>query len=118
MNSESKYYINAILLKNCSYSNAANELLKNHKIKNKIEVVTSENKEKFKLENYNTYPQIFLKKEYSNDSLLLGGYSDLNEFVNTFKNSKYDENNITQFRNKYNWWSKKAVLRFIELINK
>ena len=118
MNSESKYYINAILLKDCSYSNAAGELLKNYKIKNKIEVVTSENKEKFKLENYDTYPQIFLKKEYSNDSLLLGGYSDLNEFVNTFKNNKYDENNITQFRNKYNWWSKKAVLRFIELINK
>ena len=61
MNSESKYYINAILLKDCSYSNAAGELLKNYKIKNKIEVVTSENKEKFKLENYDTYPQIFLK---------------------------------------------------------
>ena len=60
---ESKYYIYAILLKGCSYSNAALELLKNHNIKNQIEIVTFENKEKFKLENYSTYPQIFLKKE-------------------------------------------------------
>jgi hypothetical protein len=37
----SQYYIYAILLKNCSYSNAAYELLKNHKIKNQIKIVNS-----------------------------------------------------------------------------
>lgn len=113
----SKYYIYAVLLEGCSYSKAAFELLQNHKIKNKIKIVTFENKEKFKLENYSTYPQIFLKKEKTIDSLFLGGYSDLNELINTFKNNNYDENNIILFINKYNWWSKKAILRCIELIN-
>lgn len=117
MISNSKYYIYAILLKGCSYSNAAYDLLENHKIKKQLEIVTPENKEKFKLENYSTYPQIFLKKNNAVDSLFLGGYSDLNNFITTFKNNKYDENNIIQFKNKYNWWSKKAILRMIELIN-
>jgi glutaredoxin len=113
----SKYYIYAILLKGCSYSNRALDLLLSNNIKHKIESVEYVNKEKFKMENYNTFPQIFLKKDNSIESLFLGGYSDLNEFINTFKNNKYSEDNINKFQNKYNWWSKKAVLRTIKLIN-
>jgi glutaredoxin len=112
------YYIYAVLLKGCPYSNNALELLKNYKIKYIVKIVTSKNKEKFKMENYNTFPQIFLKKEGSIDSLFLGGYSDLNYFINTFKNNlKNLDYNITIFQNKYLWWSRKAVLRFIQLIN-
>ena len=113
----SKYYIYAILLKGCSYSNKAYELLLNHKIKHKLEIVEDSNKEKFKMENYNTFPQLFLKKNDSIESLFLGGFNDLNEFINTFKNNQYNEENINNFQNKYNWWSKKAVLRSIQLIN-
>ena len=113
----SKYYFHAVLLKNCKYSNAASELLNNNNIKNQVQIVNSSNKEKFKLKNYKTFPQIFLKKEDSKESLFLGGYSDLNDFVKTFKNQSYDEKNILEFKNKYNWWSKKAILRSIELIN-
>jgi glutaredoxin len=117
MSSKSKYYFYAILLKGCPYSTSASELLNNNNIKNKVEIINSKNKGKFKLENYNTFPQIFLKRDNSNESLFLGGYSDLNEFFKIFKNKKYNENNIIQFQNKYNWWSKKAILRSIELIN-
>jgi len=113
----SKYYIYAILLKECSYSNSAYDLLVSHNIKHKIERIDYVNKEKFKMENYDTFPQIVLKKEDSIDSLFLGGYSDLNEFINTFKNNKYNQENINKFQNKYNWWSKKAVLRSIQLVN-
>ena len=118
MSSESKYYIHAVLLDDCSYSNKALELLQSNGIKNKIQRVNNKNKRKFKLSNYDTYPQIFLKKEESFDSLLLGGYSDLNEFINIFKHTKYNDEIINKFQVKYNWWSKKAILRLIQLINK
>jgi hypothetical protein len=112
------YYIYAILLDGCSYSNNALEIFKTYKIKHQVQIVTLENKEKFKIKNYDTYPQIFLKKEGSIDSLFLGGYSDLNNFINTFKNNNKDlDNNIKIFQYQYNWWSKKAVLRLIQLIN-
>jgi len=113
----SKYYIYAFLLKGCPYSNKAYELLLSNKINHLIETVTSDNKEKFKMENYSTFPQIFLKKEGSIESLFLGGYSDLNEFINTFKNNQYNKENVNKFQNKYNWWSRKAILRSIQLIN-
>ena len=112
----SNYYIHAILLKDCPYSDKAYELLKKYNIKNKIYIIDYSNKEKYRMENYLTYPQIFLKKDGAHDSLFLGGYRDLNNFINTFKN-KYNEDDVKNFQNKYEW-SKKAVLRFIELILK
>ena len=112
----SNYYIFAVLLQGCPYSNKAHVLLKINNIKHQVEIVTSENKEKFKMENFSTFPQIFLKKEGSIDSLFLGGCSDLENFINTFKNNEYNNANIDIFKNKYNW-SRKAILRFIQLIN-
>jgi glutaredoxin len=117
MSFKSNYYFYSVLLDGCYYSNLAAKLLEKHDIKNKIQVVNSENKEKFKLENYKTFPQIFLKKEGSNESLFLGGYTDLDHFIKTFKNKKFNDQNIENFTRKYNWWSKKAILRSIELIN-
>ena len=112
----SNYYLHAILLKDCPYSNKAHDLIKKYKIKNTINIVDESNKEKFKMENYFTYPQIFLKKDESNSSLFLGGYSDLNNFIDTFKN-KYNDIDVRVIQDKYKW-SKKAVLRLIELIVK
>ena len=115
----SNYYIYAILLKGCPYSDKALNLLKTNNIKREIITITSENKEKFKMENYYTYPQIFFKKDDSIDSLFLGGYSDLQKCIDIFKNSNTEnfENNIKDFQNNYNWWSRKAILRLIQLIN-
>ena len=45
----SDYYIYAVLLHGCSYSNNAQQLLKNYKIKHIIKIITLENKEKFKI---------------------------------------------------------------------
>ena len=117
MTFKSNYYFQSILLEGCYYSKLAAELLDKHKIKNKAKVVNSENKEKFKLDNHKTFPQIFLKREGSNESLFLGGYTDLEHFIKTFKNKEYNDENIINFTKKYNWWSKKAILRSIELIN-
>ena len=113
----SNYYIFAVLLENCPYSNNARQLLETNNINHEIQTIKYEDKEKFKLENYDFYPQIFLKKKNSMDSLFLGGYNDLNIFINTFRNNSYNDDNINKFNNKYFWWSKKATLRFIQLVN-
>jgi hypothetical protein len=112
-----KYFIKAILLEGCSYSSAAYELIKNHHLPVDITWVEQINKENFKNENINTFPQIYLKKINSNGNLLLGGYQELNNFVETFLGKKYSDDNINNFMIQSKW-SKKSTLRLIQLINK
>jgi glutaredoxin len=111
------YYLFVVTLEDCPYSMAAIDLLNSFKIKYKHLKVNRNEKEKFKTVEINTFPQIYLKKNKTNDSLLLGGYSNLKEFVDTFINQKYDEKKILQFQNKYLLWHKKPILRLIEIIN-
>ena len=58
----------------------------NHGVKQKI---NQEEKSKYVTSEINTFPQVYLKKNKTNDSLLLGGYTNLNEFCDLFKNKKY-----------------------------
>jgi glutaredoxin len=110
------YYIKAIILKNCPHSIKAVNLLQSHKIESNIEYIDSIEKEMYKNNNINTFPQIYLKKYNSKGNLLLGGFDNLNDFIKTFKNTNYNENDITNFMKKTNW-SIKATNRLIELIN-
>jgi hypothetical protein len=110
------YHIKAILLMNCPYSEAASELINLYKIPNKTTWVNQNNKENFKTELINTFPQIYLNKYNTNNNLLLGGYDDLKSFIDIFKNKPLSDNDINKFMMKYKW-SKKATLRFIQLIN-
>jgi len=110
------YYLFIVVLENCPYSISAIELLNSFKIKYKILNVKRTDKEKYKTNEIDTYPQIYLKKTPSNDSLLLGGYSNLKEFIDTFINKEYNEKNITIFNKKY-LWNKKAILRLIEILH-
>ena len=110
------YYVKAILLQNCPYSIAAQQLLNNFKIPHQITHITENEKITFKNDSIDTFPQIFLRKYNTNGNLLLGGYDDLNYFVQTFKGKKLSDENINKFMAKYKW-SKKATLRFIQLIN-
>ena len=113
----SKYYINAIILDGCGYSKAANDLLdKYSNIKKKYVFVNYDEKDKYKTELIQTFPQIYLKKENSNNNLLLGGYSELQNFINTFY-GKYNDKQIDEFMGLNPRWSKKGTLRLIELIN-
>ena len=112
-----KYYLKVILLENCSYSIKAYDLLKKYKlIKNSIIWVNQSNKEKFKTDNIQTFPQIYLKQKKSNIKLLLGGYDELLDIINTFYNKVISDNDIIKWINKLNW-SKKYLLRLIQLIN-
>jgi hypothetical protein len=113
----SKYYINAIILNNCGYSKAAKELLDKYpNIKKQYVFVNYEEKDKYKTDLIQTFPQIYLKKENTMNSLLLGGYTELQNFINTFYD-KYSENDINKFMEINPRWSKKGTLRLIELIN-
>jgi glutaredoxin len=112
----SKYYFHVIALTRCSYSMKTIELLDKFKIKYTVQYVEEHNKEKFKLENYFTFPQIFLRKYNSVESLFFGGYSDLENLIKTFKNKKYNQTDIDKFKEKYKQLSNIAVLKLILLI--
>jgi hypothetical protein len=112
----SNYFIKGILLEGCSYSIAANNLIQIHNIPKQITWISPSEKLKYKTEQIDTFPQIYLNKFNTKGNLLLGGYTDLSEFINTFKNQKLNDDSINQFMSKYKW-SKKSVLRFIQLIN-
>ena len=112
----SDYYIKSVLLDGCPYSIAAKDLLTTHNIYSNIINVTNYNKNEFKTNIINTFPQIYLCKTGNNGTQLLGGYDDLFSFISNFKGKKYNEQNINNFMNKYSW-SKKATLRMIQLIN-
>ncbi len=112
----SNYFIKGILLEGCSYSIAADNLIKIHNIPSQITWVSQSEKLTYKTDQINTFPQIYLNKFNTKGNLLLGGYSDLLDFIDTFKNQKFNDEKVNQFINKYKW-SKKSVLRFIQLIN-
>jgi glutaredoxin len=115
----SKYHLFVIVLKNCPYGNAALKLLEEKNCKNKIiKNITHEDKDMYKTSLIDTFPQIYLKKNDSKDSLLLGGYSDLKEVYDNFYNLNYDESKekINKFIEEKKW-AKKSTLRLITLIN-
>lgn len=112
----SNYYLHLILLKDCHHSLNSFETVNNLKIKNESKWISTEEEKEMYKENYPTFPQIYLKKENSNGSLLLGGNDDLQKFIGLFYKQKYNNKYIDNFMDKSKW-SKKATLRMIELIN-
>jgi glutaredoxin-related protein len=109
------YYLIAIILKGCGYSDDAVSLIKNYNIPAKIVNITYAEKDKFKSDKISTFPQIYLARNDAKGTLLIGGYHDLYDVVTTFYKKKVN-NNIDIFMKKYNW-SRKGTLRLIELIN-
>lgn len=111
------YYLKVIVLENCAYSIAARELLKSQNIKHKLVIVSQNEKNKFKTDNINTFPQVYLNKKHTKGNLLLGGFNDLNNAFIEFKSQKISDNKINEFMKKYSW-EKKSTLRLIQLFNK
>jgi glutaredoxin len=110
------YYIKAILLDNCSYSIAAKQMLDNFKIPYKYTIIYGNEKNNHVNDMIDTFPQLYLRKHNTFGNLLIGGYDDMNHFIQTFKSQQLNDENIKKFMDKYKW-SKKATLRFIQLIN-
>ena len=112
------YYLHSVILENCPYSNLAYKLLSEHpSIKTTFTIVNDINKDNYKTDDIKTFPQIYLKRYNKNGSLLIEGYTKLKELFDLFYNKIYSEENITKFINNNNKWSRKSLLRFINLIN-
>ena len=111
-----EYHLKIISLENCPYSQSAKELVKNYSISNEIINITRDEKDKFKTNKIQSFPQIYLKKYSRVGDLLLGGYDDLKNVMDEFYKKSYDKNKVDNFIKKYNW-GKKSVLRLIQLIN-
>jgi hypothetical protein len=110
------YFLKMILLEGCKYSIAAHDLTQTHQLPCQITWINQADKELFKNEKIQTFPQIYLNRFDSKGNLLLGGYDDLKSFYDTFKATKLDDSNINNFMQKSKW-SKKSTLRLIQLIN-
>ena len=109
------YYLHLVILENCPYSIAAKEFLENHlHIKTKITSVNHTNKENYKTDEIKTFPQIYLKKNNKQGSLLIGGYTEFKNLFNKYYKINYSKDKIELINNK---WSKRALLNFIILIN-
>jgi len=111
------YYLKVISLEGCPYSEAANNLVKNNNIRSEIVIVKHSEKEKFKTDEINTFPQIYLKKRNSSGNQLIGGYTDIKSYYDLIHSSKNDleiiKNKIKE-DNKY--LSDRSILRLIELL--
>ena len=113
----SNYYLYCVILEDCPFSIEAKKLLDSHnKFKKEINIIKYNDKEKYKTELINTFPQIYLKKYGSKGSQLIGGYTDIQYIFNKFY-GKYNNNEVESFLTNNKSWSKKGFLRLIELIN-
>lgn len=111
------YYLFIVILENCPFSENVVKLCKRYNINFKSLKITLNEKENYKTEDIKTFPQVYLKKNNTKDSLLLGGFSDFNHLINTF-HKKYDQKELINFQKQYSLWNKKSILRVIEIINK
>lgn len=113
------YYLQLISLKDCPYSEAANSLVNDNKINSKITIVNRNEKDKFKTQEIDTFPQVYLKKENSNGSLLLGGYTELKSYYDLVQSGKNKKDSLSQIKGQIKKninISDKSILRLMELL--
>jgi len=114
------YYFKLVSLEGCPYSMASEELFLNNKIKHELVKVKQNDKIKYKTEKINTFPQIYLKKKYSNGSLLIGGYDDIKEYYDFINSTNQNSNVINKFKDlvdkKIENISEKSALRIAQLL--
>ena len=110
-----KYSLKSIILKNCPYSNALVETLKNNNIKSNIITVTHENKDKYKTKYINTFPQLYLMKDNVN-LLLVGGYSDTKNILDIINETSELDIIKEKLQALYPNTNNKNILRLIKLL--
>jgi glutaredoxin len=108
-----KYKLKIIVLENCPYSIAANELLTNYNMSFEKIVVNQNNKEKYKTNQISTFPQIYILN--SNKEILLGGYSDIKEIFDIINTSNNLDTIKEKLNKKYQKYNNKIILRIIQI---
>lgn len=84
-NNKSKHIIEIFSLDGCGYSQAAENLLKEHNIPfNKVSVSHETKEHHKKINDMNTFPQIFLNKS-KDKRTKIGGYSEIDSYLQIIK---------------------------------
>jgi glutaredoxin len=107
-------YLHAIILNNCPYSIALDELLNNYNISFKKIVINQNNKYKYKTKLIDTFPQLYLM--YNNKKYLIGGYSISKEIIENIKNSDNLDIIKNNIQNLLPHFNNKQILRLTQLI--
>tara|TARA_B100000161_G_C33511641_1_gene396660 strand:+ start:211 stop:552 length:342 start_codon:yes stop_codon:yes gene_type:complete len=112
------YYLKIISLNGCPYSEASEKFVNENKIKSKIFKINHQEKDKFKTEEISTFPQIFLKKEYSSGNILIGGFSTIKSYFDDIhSNKKTLKSVVEKIKRDNSKLSEKSVLRLIQLLS-
>ncbi len=110
-----KNKLKVIILENCPYSIAVNQLLTNFHIPFEKIVVNQNNKYKYKTDIISTFPQIYILNK--NEEILLGGYSDIEEILDIINaTTNLDEIKEKLFK-KYPNFDNKIILRITQIFN-
>lgn len=107
------YSLKVYILKNCYYCNQTKNLLKNNNIKAKIITVKEDKKDKYKNEDINTFPMIYLVKK--NRKILVGGYDKLTLIINKISNKSLTKQ-INYVKKELPNWKKKDILRLLSIL--
>jgi glutaredoxin len=114
-----KYSLKTIILKDCPWSNALNELLKIKKIKSKIIIVDSNTKNKYKTDIINTFPQFYLVDKKNNliKDYLIGGYDVTKRLLDIINENKPNIDIIkSKFKEILPHFNNKLILKLIILL--
>jgi glutaredoxin len=73
------------VLTDCPYCNSSIKLVKQHDIKHKIITIDPQDKDKYKTNKIDTFPQIYIRKEGTKKIKLLGGNDKLIKLLDFMK---------------------------------
>ena len=113
-NKSRKYSLKTIILKDCPWSKALDELLKIKKIKSKIIMVDSITKGAYKTDIIDTFPQFYLvdKKDY-----LIGGYEKTKRLLDIINENKQNIDIIkSKFKENLSDFNDKMILKLMILL--
>ena len=109
------YSLKTIILKDCPWSKALDELLKIKKIKSKIIIVDSNTKKKYKTDIIDTFPQFYLvdKNEH-----LIGGYDTTKRLLDIINENKPNIDIIkSKFKETFPHFNDKLILKLMILLS-
>lgn len=110
-----KYSLKTIILEDCPWSKALNELLKIKKIKSKIIIVNSTTKAKYKTDIIDTFPQLYLVDK---DDYLIGGYTETKRLLDIINENKPNIDIIkSKFKENLSNFNDKMILKLMILLS-
>ena len=109
------YSLKAIILEHCPYCIGLKKLLSDNEIPIEYTIIEYKDKDKFKTTEINTFPQVYLQRNNSKNSLLIGGFDTMKEIIDIILLKKLDIIK-KKLSKKFPEWSDKTRLRLIQLL--